>query len=189
MRSPSQNRWLELWEKLGFQGDPVSVYSKLDRHYTEPQRAYHNFSHIYDCLCEFDSAKQLAASSESIEMAIWFHDVIYDVRAKDNEEQSAGLARTTILSAKLPEDFANEVSQLILETKHIKPPHNADGALLVDIDLAILGQSRERFEEYERQIRQEYDWVEAKAFAEGRSAILKSFFKASRHLYYESFPG
>ena len=66
---------------------------------------------------------------------------------------------------------------MILDTKHTKPPHDTDGALLVDIDLTILGQSWERFEEYERQIRQEYEWVEAKTFAEGRSAMLKSFLK------------
>ena len=55
------------------------------------------------------------------------------------------------------------------------PPEDADAALLVDVDLSILGQSGDRFDQYEEQIRREYDWVEAKAFSAGRSAILKSF--------------
>ncbi|HWA25203.1 MAG TPA: hypothetical protein VG734_05960, partial [Lacunisphaera sp.] len=52
---------------------------------------------------------------------------------------------------------------------------SADAALLLDIDLAILGQPAERFWQYEAAIRQEYAWVPAVTFAEKRAEILRKF--------------
>ena len=45
----------------------------------------------------------------------------------------------------------------------------------MDIDLSILGQSEDRFDTYERQVREEYEWVTEDAFVAGRLAILKLF--------------
>ena len=63
-------------------------------------------------------------------------------------------------------------------------PEDADSCLLVDIDLAILGQADARFAEYEQQISQEYSWVEAEAFRQGREAVLRSF--AERDFIYNT---
>lgn len=46
---------------------------------------------------------------------------------------------------------------LILATRHDVSPPAGDAALLVDVDLAILGSPAERLDEYERQVRQEYN--------------------------------
>ena len=62
-----------------------------------------------------------------------------------------------------------------MATKHSESPTDPDVQLLVDIDLSILGQSEEKFDEYELQVRKEYEWVSEGAFVTGRSAILKSF--------------
>src|SRR5207249_3206443 len=106
-----------------------------------------------------------AFDREAIEMAIWYHDAVYDSRAKDNEEQSADLAEKAGKTAGVSSGFLARVRELILATKHVMPPEDADAALLVDVDLSILGQSGDRFDQYEEQIRREYDWVEAKAFS------------------------
>ena len=50
-----------------------------------------------------------------------------------------------------------------------------DAEILVDIDLSILGQDAETFDNYERAIRQEYAHVDDNAFRKGRSAILQRF--------------
>jgi hypothetical protein len=47
------------------------------------------------------------------------------------------------------------VHQLIMATCHAALPTTPDQALLVDIDLSILGADSERFDEYEVQVRQE----------------------------------
>lgn len=61
--------------------------------YSEPHRHYHNFHHIADSLAEFDRARHLAREPLAVELAIWFHDTVYDTRAGNNEEQSAELGR------------------------------------------------------------------------------------------------
>ncbi len=167
-----RNKWEAFWRRTGAEGDPEPPYANLVARYAEPHRAYHNLTHIEHCLNEFEAARSLAPHPNAIEMAIWFHDVVYDPKAKDNEERSAEMAVAVAKAARVPAAFARRLSELILATKHVQPPDNPDAALLVDVDLSILGQPPERFDEYERQIRQEYDWVEAKAFAAGRSAIL-----------------
>lgn len=85
-----------------------------------------------------------------MEAAIWFHDAIYDPRAKDNEEQSAALAETALTTAGIAPEIISQVRSLILITKHTSPPRQPDEILLVDIDLAIIGQARERYEIFEQ---------------------------------------
>jgi len=62
----------------------------------------------------------------------------------------------------------------------------ADAAVLVDVDLSILGQGEKRFAEYEEQIRQEYDWVPAAIFASKRAEILESFL-ARKFIFHTDF--
>src|SRR5439155_17414596 len=51
---------------------------------------------------------------------------------------------------------------------------------LIDVDLSIFGQPESRFEEYERQIREEYAWVPATIFAAKRAEILRRFLARER---------
>ena len=89
-----------------------------------------------------------------IELAIWFHDSVYDARAGDNEEKSAALAQE-YLSDAIDVPQLSLVEEMIQATKS----HGGEGgdvALMVDIDLGILGRSPERFQRYENDIRKEY---------------------------------
>ncbi|TIU46557.1 MAG: hypothetical protein E5W19_25905, partial [Mesorhizobium sp.] len=55
-------------------------------------RHYHNLAHIEAMLTLAGDYRTLLDDPEAVEAAIWFHDAIYDSRAKDNEAQSAALA-------------------------------------------------------------------------------------------------
>jgi predicted metal-dependent HD superfamily phosphohydrolase len=131
--------------------------------------------HVRDCLRHLDGARHLARRPAEIELALWFHDAVYDTHRLDNEELSARWARRHALEQNLPTDVAARVRYLILATKHDAPPPNVDAMLLVDIDLAILGQPASTFDLYEAQIRQEYAWVPDLDFREGRAKILAGF--------------
>jgi predicted metal-dependent HD superfamily phosphohydrolase len=54
-------------------------------------------------------------------------------------------------------------------------PLDTDEKILVDVDLSILGERPERFDEYEDQIREEYAWVPGVVFRARRRKILKAF--------------
>jgi predicted metal-dependent HD superfamily phosphohydrolase len=179
-------RWQQLWRSLGAKGDVGGWYEILMRAYAEPQRHYHNQRHIADCLAEFDSVRSLAKQPEAVELALWFHDAVYDPKAADNEEQSAALAKCCLEAAGLRE-LAEVVARLIMTTKTHDLMPTTDAALLVDVDLSILGQSEARFAEYEAQIRAEYAWVAAEVFATKRTEILRRFLARPRIYITEAF--
>ena len=141
------------------------ILDLLKARYAEPHRRYHTLEHIEHCLAEFDPRQ--AREPEAVELAIWFHDAVYDTRRSDNEERSAAW-----LLELMPE--AKRAAELILVTKHHRAS-TPDEALLVDVDLAILGQPKERFDRYEQQIREEYAWVPGLIFRKKRREILRGF--------------
>jgi predicted metal-dependent HD superfamily phosphohydrolase len=67
-----------------------------------------------------------------------------------------------------------------MATRHTVAPANLDARLVVDIDLSILGAPHARFEQYERQIREEYASVPNWLFKRKRRAILRSFLERPR---------
>lgn len=180
MAAANENQWREFWHRLGARGDALPPWRQLHAAYTESWRAYHNLDHIGHCLDEFVVVRQLAEDPVAIEAAIWFHDVVYDTRARDNEERSAEFAVAALRDAGKSASFCESVHTLILFTKHQSQSTSNDARLLTDIDLSILGQSPERYAEFERQIRCEYAWVADQDFATGRSAVLKTFQERER---------
>jgi predicted metal-dependent HD superfamily phosphohydrolase len=175
VRVPTEvsERWARFWEGLGAMGEPGPIYQDLARRYAEPQRAYHTLRHIEECLREFEPARSLARDERAVEMAIWYHDAVYRPRSHDNEKRSAALAGKVAALAGLSPHFADKVEALILATRHKEVPRDTDAQLLTDIDLAILGHDKHRFEEYERQIRREYRCVPGPIYKSKRSAILQ----------------
>lgn len=179
-------RWSALWQRLGVEAPP-GLFDKLVTGYTEPQRAYHNLNHIEFCLDQFAAVRTLAVQPAVVEAAIWFHDAIYDPRRTDNEERSAAWAASALTGAGVDPALGQQVADLILATKHDRPPTDGDMALLLDIDLAILGQPPALFEQYEQAIRQEYHWVAEEVFGSRRAAILRRFLNRERIYVTEPF--
>lgn len=168
--SDLQSRWLGLCRSLGV-ADSGRVWNHLDDGYGSNTRHYHNWQHIAQCLQWFDALREYANSPVVIELAIWFHDVIYDSKRPDNESRSAAL-----LSSLIEETFLTEgAARLIAATTHKDPPEDNDAALLCDIDLSILASDEQRYTDYSRAVRLEYDWVSDADFRVGRANVLRAF--------------
>jgi predicted metal-dependent HD superfamily phosphohydrolase len=165
------SRWNQLCENAGL--DSRAGWTAIATAYGDPGRAYHNLRHIADCLCLLDEYAGLAADPVAIEFAIWFHDIVYDPRAADNEERSAD--RAVEFLSNTPR--ASTVADLIMATKHGKDGLSADSALICDIDLSILGRPPAEYAAYAAAIRLEYAWVPPPQYAEGRSRVLGGFLK------------
>lgn len=175
-----RNKWASLWVRIGAVGDPLPAHDALVRAYCEKHRAYHNLRHIEDCLQQLGPVTTLAGDAEACELALWLHDVVYDPRRADNEERSADWARQVCRQAGLPADREARVADLILATRHDATPTLNDAQLVVDIDLSILGRDPERFDAYERAVREEYRWVPDLLFRPGRRKILLGFLARPR---------
>jgi predicted metal-dependent HD superfamily phosphohydrolase len=167
--------WNRCWTGVGARGDGRELLVSLIAAYDEPQRRYHTLQHLGECLSLFDTYRALAIEPDEVEMSLWFHDAIYAVRASDNEEKSAKWAESSLRSANVNEERIARVRNHILATQHAVLPQGHDQALLVDIDLSILGASPERFDEYEAQVKAEYGWVPDFLFRRKRREILAEF--------------
>jgi predicted metal-dependent HD superfamily phosphohydrolase len=64
-----------------------------------------------------------------------------------------------------------------MATQHQAGAAGGDAALMLDIDLSILGRVPEVFDRYEANIRQEYQWVPEADFRSGRLRILERFLR------------
>ncbi|MDX2098810.1 MAG: hypothetical protein SFW36_13625 [Leptolyngbyaceae cyanobacterium bins.59] len=172
--------WERAWKGLGAKTTGKDLYDALMIKYGEPHRKYHSLQHLSECLSLFASVQDLPTYPFEVEVALWFHDAIYEVERSDNEERSAEWARTAALKSGVVLAVADRIHNLIRATKHTGIPRKLDEQLLVDIDLAILGASQPRFAEYEHQIREEYAHVPEGLFRQKRHAILRSFLERER---------
>jgi predicted metal-dependent HD superfamily phosphohydrolase len=183
-------RLLEKWDALWREANAApatALFLQLSAAWSEPHRHYHTLQHLGECLANFETLRHLPEHPLDVQLALWFHDAIYDVTRHDNEARSAEWARQEILAAGLSAAMADSVEKLIMATCHNAEPAGIDAKVLVDIDLWILGTLPARFEEYEQQVRKEYAHVPDEAFRLGRLAILQQFQARPRLFNTEAF--
>ncbi|QDQ27911.1 N-methyl-D-aspartate receptor NMDAR2C subunit [Chitinimonas arctica] len=173
--------WTKMWPRLGLIESPACLDTLLAR-YSEPHRHYHTLQHLEECLVLFWEVEALAEHAAEVEIALWFHDAIYEPLRQDNEQRSADWARETLLAAGAERQVAERVYGLIMATRHTAEPRGQDAQLLIDIDLAILAAKPARFDEYEEQIRAEYRHVPELLFRSKRRSVLEKFLERP-HIY------
>jgi len=153
---------------------------ELVRAYAMQERHYHNLAHIEAMLGLMRSYENALSDPQSVEAAIWFHDVIYDTRQHDNEEKSAELAASRLVGLLSP-DRITLIARMIRATAGHHVPDGLDDAqqrdcaLFLDMDLAILGSASDAFAVYEEAVRREYGWVPDALWRDGRRKVLQSF--------------
>ena len=132
-----------MWKELGAANPDPKLHGELAARYGEPHRKYHTLQHLEECFEKLDEVRTLAEHPAEIDLALWFHDAIYNVKRRPI-------------------------------------PRGTDAEILVDVDLSILGAAPERFDEFERQVREEYAWVPDFLFRRERRTILKEFLARTR---------
>ncbi len=182
-----RSRWLDLCKRIGFRGDAEAVFNDLLARYREKQRRYHTDKHWEAGLIEFDLLRDLAQYPDYLEFAYGFHDSVYAPRGKDNEEESATLAMSTLSAGRLHAGVQAIVGDLIMVTKPGINPVTIDQRIMVDIDRAILGKPRPIFIAYESEVREEYHEVPEEIFWEARKNILRIFLEQDSIFFTERF--
>lgn len=178
MTMPTLLHWQKTWRQLGADGN-AALYAWVCACYSEPHRRYHTLQHLHECFSLFEQIRAYAEHPAEVELAIWFHDAIYDPASKDNEQKSAEWAWTSAIAQGLPKGIGDRVYSLIMATKHDAIPPNRDAKVLVDVDLGILAADPARFEEYEQQVRIEYEWVPESVYHRERRKILQGLMERS----------
>jgi predicted metal-dependent HD superfamily phosphohydrolase len=171
-----------------FSGDrllPASLLAvRLIEKYSAEDRFYHNLSHIRAMLEAAEKFKDKFADHDSVRLAVWFHDAVYDPKVRTNEAESAALAVNILAELNFPSAQIGKVEKMILATeKHDETGLDKDGKLFLDLDLGILGANAEVYKRYSEAIRKEYSFVPESLYREKRREVLQGFLQR-RNIYY-----
>ncbi|MCP5206504.1 MAG: hypothetical protein H7A01_04805 [Hahellaceae bacterium] len=179
-------RWQQLMTSFGLH-ENKATYQSLMSAYAEGHRKYHDVSHLQAVLSCLDKVEFLAHRKAEIELALWFHDAIYEPFSASNESDSAEWARDFLKKNHVSEPVQEKVSELIMATSHAHTPNSDDEKLIVDIDLEILGQPVEIYRKYQSGVRIEYEKVPMTVYAKKRAEVLNGFLNRERLYFYDYF--
>jgi len=166
----------------------VELYDRLYFEYSDWKRYYHNLSHIYNLLKLSEQYRSELKNPFIVDLAIWFHDVVYDSSKKDNELQSAILFEE-LMRPFLTKEETEQVKSLIMSTYGHKPliPDDTDHQYFLDFDLAILAADKETYNIYSDAIKDEYKSLFSfLVYKGGRKKVLQSFLDR-KMLYYSHY--
>jgi predicted metal-dependent HD superfamily phosphohydrolase len=177
-----------LGDALGDASEVASqVFDRVHAAWSAASRRYHSIEHLIDCLRELDAAdaRVPAVDLGLAELALWYHDVVYEPRASDCEERSAQQLLRDAVTLAIPDASARLAADLVRATAHTQiceASGSPTADLVVDIDLSILGRDFLRFMDYEYAVAEEYASVPAIAFRSGRRRVLAALL-ARAHIF------
>jgi predicted metal-dependent HD superfamily phosphohydrolase len=174
-----KQRFYQLMDALHAKGDIDFEYNALKQSYSESHRIYHNMSHINSVLKEFDSLKPYATNPLALELAIWYHDLVYDPKSRDNEALSALYLFDLKSHNNIDNNIIMEAFDLVTATKHKGILTTIDSEIITDCDIAIFGKSKKEFDSYESKIRKEYGFYSDEEYSLGRIHVLEKFLDRS----------
>lgn len=153
-----------------------ATFEQLVAAYSASGRHYHTLRHVQILLDAVQAEAATLHDSTVVQLAVWFHDAVYDPLRDDNETRSAELASEFLAKTTLSESRQQQVAFLIERTKdhtQTQPDDDTDLQLFLDADLGILGAAEIDYWQYARQIRQEYRLVPDFLYRKGRSKVLE----------------
>lgn len=161
----------------------AQLWRELKVAYSKPTRYYHTLQHLEHIYKELEPFEL----SPLLEFAIFYHDIVYDAKQNDNEEQSALLAQKRLTQLTLPQEFNKQLFELIVETKTHKSS-SKENRLFLDADLAILGSNEKSYNKYIQNVRKEYDIYDDVTYFTSRRNVLELFLEKekiyeSKHFY------
>lgn len=159
--------------------------------YSAKGRYYHNLDHIAYMMAKALEVQHLIQEWDVFAFSIFYHDIVYDTRRKDNEEKSATLGLLVAANTGLGIEAARKVEKQIIATKMHEWSDDPDTNYLTDIDLLVLGETSELYQNYTASIRKEYSLYLDFLYNMGRMKVLKHFLTMDRiyktDYFYERF--
>ena len=145
--------------------------AELLTRWSEPHRRHHNVEHLYDVLAAVATLADdgPAFDHDAVDLAVWFHDAVYEIGRDDNENRSAELARERLTTSPLRDEV---VRLILLTTSHTVAADDVNGAVLSDADLSVLGSPPERYTRYANAVRAEYASIPDEVFRPARARVL-----------------
>ncbi|EFC47010.1 predicted protein, partial [Naegleria gruberi] len=158
---------------------------------------YHTTMHLFHLLiqfrdlCQQDKWMSVSRSDSAVvRLAIFFHDIVYDVKRKDNESRSAKLFAEAFINDVKPRSLSEgEIKRVVFfiecTASHLSHQDKDDKMLkyFLDFDLAEELLQSHYVKSYVDNVRKEYSCYSDEEFAKGRSGFLKKML-SYEHIFY-----
>jgi predicted metal-dependent HD superfamily phosphohydrolase len=165
----------------------IALWNEIEKSYSAPGRFYHNAGHLRHLTGELTQVKDQIADWDTIVLSVFYHDIVYNTRRQNNEEESAALARERLSSFGYPPVKTASCEAQILATKGHGLSKEADTNFFTDADLSILGADPASYKIYAGNIRKEYSFYPNFLYNPGRRKVLRHFIAMDRIFKTESF--
>ena len=147
-------------------------FRRVVKLYRSKGRHYHTLKHVSDCISFMRETFGYDGQYPVAILALIYHDCIYDVTRKDNEERSAEEFKQ-YASGKFLDRFVRVGQELILATKSHKPASDRMTQIVLDSDLHILAAEWDKYARYAKGVWKEYRVFGKDGYIKGRTAFLE----------------
>ncbi|MCX6317001.1 MAG: hypothetical protein NTW29_06905 [Bacteroidetes bacterium] len=158
----------------------AAAWDVITRQYGHRKRYYHNLQHLEAMYHQLQPLQPHIQDWDTLLFSLFYHDAVYNVLKKDNEERSAEMATTFLKEINYPVGKVELCGQQIMATKSHVVHVNPDVNFFTDADLSILGQEREVYRNYTLQIRKEYGIYPAFVYKPARKNVVAHFLGMER---------
>lgn len=156
------------------------LWAEIEKNYSSQKRHYHTLHHLESLLAQLTDVSEEIQNWNTILFTLYYHDIVYNAQKTNNEEKSAELAEKRMKQISVSSDTIELCKNQILATKsHIKST-DSDTNYFTDADLSILGQSRETYLQYCKNVRKEYSIYPDLVYNPGRKKVLNHFLTMDR---------
>jgi predicted metal-dependent HD superfamily phosphohydrolase len=168
------------WNAI-FGASTATICDEILRHYEEDVRHYHGLTHLEFLFRKLDTHFPEYRDNRSINLAIWFHDVVMSPYRRDNETRSAKFLLDRAANLGVSAQVLEESTQLILATKLHEPQLNTQlEAAFLDLDLLILAANAEDYARYRFGVHHEVRLLPYFLYRYLRKKVLLSFLQREK---------
>ena len=151
---------------------------------------YHNFIHTSFAVQKAEEIIKHSAISEAerekIVLALWFHDVGFtDCNAEGHEERGAAIMQEFLKNENYPEDYIQDVTQLILSTQKYHQPENLKEMIMKDADFSHF--SSPFYNDTAEALRKEWELTGGPCFSTEDWNVMNLDFLKNKHKYFTDY--
>lgn len=170
-----QSKWDQTAARLMLgERSSQKLFSEIVKRHSEPHRQYHGLGHLEALFDVLEPVWDDVSEPARVELAIWYHDIVYKPLRNDNEDKSARLAVRRLTGCGADSGLVTRLARLIQATaNHAGGGADHDDALFLDSDFSILGAPAAVYDEYAEAIRKEYRLVPRPIYNCGRGKFLE----------------
>jgi predicted metal-dependent HD superfamily phosphohydrolase len=168
----------------------AAIQSDLRARYMDLHRFHHGEAHIDALLAQWHMRQTSLRDPQAVELAIWFHDAIYQPGAQDNEQRSEALLRRMLADHVAPSRLERAARMILATENHLVPSglptaETDDIAAFLDMDISILGAGAAAYDLYAIAVRQKFlPVVGADAWRDGRAGFLRATLASAAPLFH-----